>query len=174
MARFVELRRHTDNDGDVLTAEGVAAALRLGAGLAGGYRVAVSTGAQRATQTVGCLLAALGQAVPDGVVVEAGLRSEGEDRWRAIAKEADGGDLAAMRSVDPGFVDEEATGLGAALGRVLERLGDGDRALAVGHSPTNEAAVLGLTGQLVAPLGKGAGVLVTADEGGFRVEVLEP
>ena len=62
----------------------------------------------------------------------------------------------------------------AALGRVLELLGDGERALAVGHSPTNEAAVLGLTGELVAPLGKGAGVLVTADEGGFRVEVLEP
>ena len=68
MARAVELRRHTDNDGDVLSDEGVAAALRLGAGLAGGYRLAVSTGAQRATQTVGCLLAALGQPVPDGVV----------------------------------------------------------------------------------------------------------
>ena len=174
MARFVELRRHTDNDGDVLTAEGVAAALRLGSGLAGGYRVAVSTGAQRATQTIGCLLAAVGQPVPDGVVVEAGLRSEREDRWRAIAKEADGGDLAAMRSVDPGFVDAEAAALGAALGRVLELLGDGERALAVGHSPTNEAAVLGLTGELVAPLGKGAGVLVTEDEEGFRVEVLEP
>ena len=81
MARFVELRRHTDNDGDVLTAEGVAAALRLG---------------------------------------------------------------------------------------------DGDRALAVGHSPTNEAAVLGLTGRLIAPLAKGAGVLVAADEGGFGVEPLDP
>ena len=40
MARFVELRRHTDNDGDVLTPDGVAAALRLGDALAGGYRVA--------------------------------------------------------------------------------------------------------------------------------------
>jgi hypothetical protein len=39
MARFVELRRHTDNDGDVLTDEGVAAALRIGAGLPGGYRL---------------------------------------------------------------------------------------------------------------------------------------
>jgi broad specificity phosphatase PhoE len=174
MARFVELRRHTDNDGDVLTGEGVAAALRLGAGLAGGYRVAVSTGAQRATQTAGCLLAALGQPVPDGVLVEAGLRSQRENRWRDVAKEADGGDLAAMRSVDPGFVDEEAAALGTALGRVLERLGDGERALAVGHSPTNEAAVLGLTGELVAPLAKGAGVLVVADEGGLRVEALDP
>src|SRR5215218_3129078 len=174
MARFVELRRHTDNDGDVLSDDGVAAALRLGATLAGGYRVAVSTGAQRATQTVGCLLAVLGQAVSDGVVVEPGLRSQREDRWRALSKEADGGDLAAMRSVDPGFVDEEAAALGAALGRVLGRLGDGDRTLAVGHSPTNEAAVLGLTGEQVAPLAKGAGVLVTEDQGTYRVEPLDP
>ena len=107
-------------------------------------------------------------------MVEPGLRSEREDRWRAVAKEADGGDLAAMRSVDPDFVAEEAAGLGAALGRVLERLDDGQRALAVGHSPTNEAAVLGLTGQLVAPLAKGAGVLVVADEGRFRVDPLDP
>ena len=173
MARFVELRRHTDNDGDVLTPDGVAAALQLGSRLAGGYRVAVSTGAQRATQTVGCLLAALGQPVPDGVVVEPGLRSEREDRWRALYQEAGSGELAAMRSVDPDFVAEEAAGLGAALGRVVERLDDGQRALAVGHSPTNEAAVLGLTGELLAPLGKGDGVLVTEDGGHHRVEVLD-
>ena len=174
MARFVELRRHTDNDGDVLTPDGVAAALRLGTGLAGGYRVAVSTGAQRATQTVGCLLAALGQLVPDGVVVEPGLRSQREDRWRALYREAGGGELEAMRAVDPAFVSEEAAALGAALGLVLDRLGDGDRALAVGHSPTNEAAVLGLTGQLVAAMAKGAGVLITEDQGSFRVEALDP
>ena len=174
MARSVELRRHTDNDGDALSDDGVAAALRLGGRLAGGYQVAVSTGAQRATQTVGCLLAALGQSVPDGVVVEPSLRSQQEDRWRALSKEADGGDLVAMRSVDPEFVDEEATALGAALGRVLDRLEDGQRALAVGHTPTNEAAVLGLTGQLVAPLSKGAGVLVTDDQGSYRVETLDP
>jgi len=174
MARFVELRRHTDNDGDVLTPDGVAAALRLGTRLAGGYRVAVSTGAQRATQTVGCLLAALGQPVPDGVVVEPGLRSQREDRWRALYQEAGSGELEAMRSADPAFVSEEAAALGAALARVLGRLGDDDRALAVGHSPTNEAAVLGLTGRLVAPLAKGAGVLITEDQGSFGVEALDP
>jgi broad specificity phosphatase PhoE len=174
MARFVEVRRHTDNDGDVLTPDGVAAALRLGGALAGGYRVAVSTGAQRATQTVGCLLAALGEVVPDGLVVEPGLRSAREDRWRALYREAGSGELAAMRSTDPGFVAEEAAALGAALGRVLERLGDGDRALAVGHSPTNEAAVLGLTGTLIAPLAKGAGVLIAEDQGSFRVDPLDP
>jgi broad specificity phosphatase PhoE len=174
MARLVELRRHTDNDGDVLSDDGVAAALRIGGGLAGGYRVAVSTGAQRATQTLGCLLAALGQPVPDGVVVEPGLRSQREDRWRALYQEAGSGELVAMRSIDPAFVNGEAAALGAALGRVLERLQDGQRALAVGHSPTNEAAVLGLTGELVAPFGKGAGVLVTAEQGSFRVEPLDP
>jgi broad specificity phosphatase PhoE len=173
MARFVELRRHTDNDGDVLSGDGVAAALRIGRGLAGGYQVAVSTGAQRATQTIGCLLAALGQPVPDGVVVEPGLRSEQEDRWRSLYQEAGSSQLAAMRSVDPAFVDQEAATLGAALGRVLERIQDGQRALAVGHSPTNEAAVLGLSGHQVAPLAKGAGVLITADEGRFRVEPLD-
>jgi hypothetical protein len=57
--------------------------------------------------------------------------------------------------------------------RVLERLSDGERALAVGHSPTNEAAVFGLTGQLVAPLAKGAGVLVVADGDRFRAESLD-
>jgi hypothetical protein len=173
MARFVELRRHTDNDGDVLTGDGVAAALRIGAGLAGGYRVGVSTGAQRATQTVGCLLAGLGQPVPGGVVVEEGLRSEREDRWRAAYQRAGSGDLEALRAVDPDFVAEESAKLGAALGRVLDRLEDGERALVVGHSPTNEAAVLGLTGQLVAPLGKGAGVLVAADGDEFRVESID-
>src|SRR6266511_352019 len=127
MARFLELRRHTDNDGDVLTDRGVAAALRIGAGLAGGYRLGVSTGAQRATQTLACLLAALGQPVPGGVIVESGLRSQREERGRVV-----------------------------------------------GHSPTNEAAVFGLTGQQVAPVAKGAGVLVVADGDRLRVEPLNP
>ncbi len=83
VSREIELRRHTDADGDVLTDEGVAAALELGARLRGGYQLAVSTGAQRATQTLACFLAALGEQVPGGVVVESGLRSQVEDRWRA-------------------------------------------------------------------------------------------
>jgi hypothetical protein len=39
-----------------------------------------------------------------------------------------------------------------------------------GHSPTNEAAVLGLTGRVVALLGKGEGLLITETSG--RVEVV--
>ena len=163
MGREIELRRHTDNEGDVLTAEGVEAALEIGARLRGGYHLAVSTGAQRATQTLACFLAALGQQVPGGVVVEAGLRSDVEDRWRAAYQKAGSGELGALREADPDLVAEDSERLGAALRRVLDRLPDGGRALVVGHSPTNEAAVLGLTGEIVAPLAKGAGILLVAD-----------
>ena len=171
--RYVELRRHTDSDGDVLTHEGVRAALEIGAHLHGGYELLVSSGAQRATQTLACFLAALGQRVPGGVVVEPALRSEYEDRWRAAYEKAGSGALEAMRDADPNLVAEDSATLGAALARVVDALADGGRALVVGHSPTNEAAVLGLTGELVAPIAKGAGVLVVSEERGFRVESLD-
>lgn len=170
--REIELRRHTDADGDVLTAEGLVAALEIGARLRGGYDLAVSSGAQRATQTLACFLAALGQHVPGGVVVEPGLRSQVEDRWRAAYQKAGSGALGKLREADPELVAEDSVRLGAALRRVLDRLPDGGRALVVGHSPTNEAAVLDLTGTIVAPLAKGAGVLVVADDDGYRVEPL--
>jgi broad specificity phosphatase PhoE len=169
MRREVELRRHTDADGDILTAEGVAAALEIGSGLRGGYELTVSTGAQRATQTLACFLAGLGQKVPGGVLVEQGLRSEAEDRWRAAYQRAGSGELAALREADPELVAEDSRRLGAALGRILERLPDGGRALVVGHSPTNEAAILGLTGKVVPPLAKGAGVVLVATDGAYEV-----
>jgi broad specificity phosphatase PhoE len=171
--REIELRRHTDNEDDVLTADGVQAALEIGARLRGGYHVAVSTGAQRATQTLACFLAALGQQVPGGVVVELGLRSQVEDRWRAAYQKAGSGELGALREADPELVSQDSEGLGAALRRVLDGLPDGGRALVVGHSPTNEAAVLGLTGEIVAPLAQGAGVLVVAGDEGWQIEALE-
>jgi broad specificity phosphatase PhoE len=170
MARHVELRRHTDNDGDVLTQEGVRAALEIGQRLAGGYALLVSTGAQRATQTLACFACVLREPVPGGAVVEAGLRSRVEDRWREAYQRAGSGQLAALRDADPQLVDDDSAVLGAALRRVFERLPDGGRALAVGHSPTNEAAVLGLTGSIVEPIAKGAGVLVIAEGEQTRVE----
>jgi hypothetical protein len=59
--------------------------------------------------------------------------------------------------------------LGGALRSVFDTLPDGGRALVVGHSPTNEAAVLGLAGTVVGPMGKGEGVLVVEDGGRFEV-----
>ena len=172
MAREIELRRHTDADGDALTAAGVAAALEIGGGLRGGYHLAVSSGAQRATQTLACFLAALGQQVPVGVIVDPGLRSSVEDSWRAAYQKAGSGALEALREADPELVAEDSKRLGAALRRVLDCLPDDGRALVVGHSPTNEAAVLGLTGEFVAPLAKGAGVLVVSGDDGYQVEPL--
>ena len=172
MARYVELRRHTDNDGDALSEEGVRAALEIGRGLPGGYAFLVTTGAQRATQTLACFACMLREAVPGGVIVEAGLRSEVEDRWRDAYKRAGSGDLEALRNADHELVENDSAVLGAALRHVIERLSEGEKALAVGHSPTNEAAVLGLPGSVAEPIGKGAGVLVVAEDKRARVEAL--
>jgi len=172
MAKYVELRRHTDNEADMLTPEGVRVAVEIGSRLAGSYDLLVSTGAQRATQTLACFLAGLGEKVPQGVVVEPGLRSSAEDRWRAAYEQAGRGALEALREADPELVEEDSARLAAALRRVLGAVPEGGRALVVGHSPTNEAAVLGLTGEIVEPISKGGGVLVVEEDGLVRVEKL--
>jgi hypothetical protein len=56
---------------------------------------------------------------------------------------------------------------------VLDRLSGGGKALVVGHSPTNDAAVLGLTGEIVQPISKGSGVLLVVHDEETRVEPLE-
>jgi hypothetical protein len=99
-----------------------------------------------------------------------GLRSSVEDRWRTAAKAAGkGGDVEKIRAVDPDLVEKESLLLCEALRGVFDALPDGGRALVLGHSPTNEAAVLGLAGAVVGPLGKGDGVLVVEDGGRFHV-----
>jgi broad specificity phosphatase PhoE len=169
MAKEVELRRHTDNDGDVLTPDGVASAVEIGRRLRGGYRFVASSGAQRATQTTACFLGGLGEPVPGGAIIEEGLRSQREDEWRAAYRKAGKGDLASLRAADPDLFAEDSDALATGLLHVFDRLEDGERALAVGHSPTSEAAVFGLTGQMVGPLAKGEGVLVVLDDGEFTV-----
>jgi broad specificity phosphatase PhoE len=171
--RYVELRRHTDNDGDDLTAQGVADAEAIGReGLHPPYAAFISSGAARATQMVAILRHAAGQ--DDSPMSEVpGLRSSVEDRWRAAAKAAGkGATVEQIRGIDPDLVEHEERLLGAALRGVVESLPEGGRALVVGHSPTNEAAVAGLTGEVVEPLGKGAGVLLVEDDGRFTVRPL--
>jgi broad specificity phosphatase PhoE len=171
--RYVELRRHTDNEGDDLTAQGVADAEAIGREeLRPPYAAFISSGAARATRMVRILRHAAGQ---DDVVIDevSGLRSTVEDRWRAAAKAAGrGATVEQIRAVDPDLVEHEERLLGSALRGIVESLPDGGRALVVGHSPTNEAAVAALTGQTVEPLGKGAGVLLVEDGGRFTVEPL--
>jgi phosphohistidine phosphatase SixA len=172
--RYVELRRHTDNEGDCLTPEGAADAEMIGRDrLHPPYAAFVSTGAARATQMLEILRHAVGQDQTP-ITVAPGLRSSVEDRWRQVARAAGkGADLDALRALDPDLVERESWLLGSQLRQVTEGLPDGGRALVVGHSPTNEAAVLGLAGQLVPPLGKGEGVLLVEDGGGYRVEPLD-
>ena len=68
-------------------------------------------------------------------------------------------------------MEKESLLLGGELRGVIEAIPEGGRALVVGHSPTNEAAVLGLAAEVVGPLGKGEGVLVVEDEGEYEVRV---
>jgi hypothetical protein len=171
--RYVELRRHTDNDGDELSEQGVADAEAIGqTGLHPPYVAFVSTGAERATTMLRILRLAGGQdEIP--ITTETGLRSTVEDRWREAAKAAGkGASIEEMRAVDPDLVEHEIQLLGWALRRVVDGLPEGCRALVVGHSPTNEAAVLGLVGQTIAAMGKGEGVLVVEDRGRYEVRPL--
>jgi hypothetical protein len=170
--RYVELRRHTDNDGDRLTPQGVADAEAISRELHPPYTAFVSTGAARCTQMLEILRRGVGEGA--AAITEAtGLRSSVEDRWRQSAKAAGkGADLEAIRAVDPDLVDRESMLLATALRQIVEGLPEGGRALVAGHSPTNEAAVLGLAGVLVPPLGKGEGVLLIEDRGAYRVEPL--
>src|ERR671934_1270753 len=97
VARYLELRRHTDSDGDALTDVGVRAALEIGQRLTGSYILMASSGAQRATQTLACIACALTETVSDGVIIEPGLRSDVEDRWRAAYENAGSDELTALQ-----------------------------------------------------------------------------
>jgi broad specificity phosphatase PhoE len=173
MAKSVELRRHTDSDGDMLSSDGIEAAVDIGRRLHGSYDLIVSSGAQRATQTIACFLAGLGERVGGGVTVDSRFRSEVEDRWRSAYERAQSGDIESFHRADPDLVDQESRLLGDALADVFRKLADGGRALVVGHSPMQEAAVYGLTGEAVDPISKGAGVLVTEDGDRYRVDALD-
>jgi phosphohistidine phosphatase SixA len=167
--RYVELRRHTDNDGDKLSDQGITDAEEIGrTGLHPPYAAFVSSGAERATAMLRILRRAAGQdEVP--ITTETGLRSSVEDRWRNAAKAAGkGASIEEMRAIDPDLVEQESRLLGSALRRVVEGLAEGGRALVVGHSPTNEAAVYGLVGQAIAAMSKGEGVLVVEDGGRYE------
>jgi broad specificity phosphatase PhoE len=172
--KSIELRRHTDSDGDYLTTDGVKAALEIGRRLTRPYQVMISSGAQRATQTLACFLAAMSGTIDEGVKVDDRFRSEDEDRWKRAYKEAGAGDLASFKKVDPDFVEDESKRFAHALRDTFAVLSDDGRALVVGHSPMNEAAVYGLSGEAIEPMSKGAGVLVTqTDNGGFEITPLD-
>jgi hypothetical protein len=120
LMRYVELRRHTDNEGDRLASQGVADAEMIGRDrLHPPYAAFVSTGAARATQMLEILRHATGQD-DTPITIAAGLRSSAEDRWREVAKAAGkGADLDAMRAIAPELVERESLLLASALRHVF-------------------------------------------------------
>ena len=156
----------------MLTPDGVREAIAIGTRLNADYDVVITSGAQRATQTAACFLAGMGRSVPGGVIVNTGFRSAVEDRWFEASKRAAGKDLDAFRAADPELVEREASLLGEVLGSVFQSLPEDGKALVVSHSPMIEAAVLGLTGKVIDPVAKGAGVRITEEGNSYRIEPL--
>ena len=106
--RYVELRRHTDNEGDRLTPQGAADAEMIGrGGLHPPYAAFVSSGAARATQMLEILRRAAGQD-DTPITAATGLQSSVENRWRDAAKAAGKrADLEDIRAIDPDLVQRE-------------------------------------------------------------------
>jgi hypothetical protein len=120
--RYVELRRHTDNEADRLTPQGAADAEMIGrGGLHPPYAAFVSTGAARATQMLEILRRGRPGRHPDHR--GDGLRSSVENRWRDAAKAAGKrADLKEIRAIDPDLVERESWLLGLALRQVVAGL----------------------------------------------------
>jgi broad specificity phosphatase PhoE len=169
--RSLELRRHAprDPDADRLSENGRALALHVGKDLPGGYAAVFTSPAKRAAETAAWFLRGLGQQLPQDHGVAEGLASTVEDRWRAAAKAAGTGRIDTVRRHDPELVDEDSRRLADGVLEVLAHIPDGGRGLAVGHSPLIEAAVYGLTGQVIEPLKECEGVALEQDEGDVRV-----
>jgi len=129
--RYVELRRHTGNEGDRLTPPGVADAEMIGrGGLHPPYAAFVSAGAARATQMLEILRHAAGQD-DTPITAATGLRSSVENRWRDAARAAGRrADLEDIRAIDPDLVERESLLLASVLRQVAEGLPEGGRARA--------------------------------------------
>ena len=113
--RYVELRPHTDNEGDRLTPQGAADAEMIGrGGLHPPYAAFVPAGAARATQMLEILRHAAGQ--DDTPITAApGPRSSVEDRWRDAAGAAGKrADLEDIQAIDPDLAGRESWLLGSA------------------------------------------------------------
>lgn len=170
MTKHIDLLRHTEADGDVLTSAGIDAAVAIGRATERAYDVVVTSGAQRATQTAACVLAGGAIWSLAGVDTDPALRSPDEDRWRAIYAETRDPSVDGFLAHDRPFVEREAARLADAIRRVAGRVPDGGRALVVGHGPLLETAVWALTGRTIAPLDKGGRVVVRCDGADFAVE----
>lgn len=160
--RTLEVRRHAPREKgvDALSDEGRDLAHRVGQKLAGDYDAVFTSPAKRAAETVAWFLRGLGQPLPRTHGVSDGLTSTVEPRWREAAKASGSGRIDDIAGRDPDLVEMEKSRLGDAVLQMLAAVSDGERVLAVGHSPLIEAAVYGLTGHVIEPLKECEGVIL--------------
>ena len=146
----IELLRHAprDPERDALSPAGRSLAVKVGASRVDvRYAAVFVSPAERAAETAAWLLRGAGHQLP-------------------------------AHSVVPGLAGKDATGgspegLAGGLRSLLAELDDGDRALAISHTPFVERAAFGLTGREVEPMRELEGILITqADDGSISVEEL--
>jgi broad specificity phosphatase PhoE len=168
--RSLELRRHSrrDPDADSLSEQGQTLALRVGKDLPGGYAIMFTSPARRAAETLAWFLRGLGQHLPEHAVSE-DLASPVEGRWRSAGKTARTVRIDAIEKIDPDLVEEESQRLAEGIRRLLASVPENGRGLAVGHTPLLEAALYGLTGEVIEPLSECEGVLIEEDGGEVRL-----
>jgi hypothetical protein len=176
--RRLEIRRHaakgSELGGDCLSPEGIEQAHRLGRSLRVGYTHLYSSGTQRATQTLACILAGMGRHVLRGVVVRPGLGSSREAEWRDTGRAAGSTSLEKLLSQNEFLVREESARLATELRAILADLPEGAYGLAIGRSALTECGLYGLTGSLYAPLKECGGFLTVQVKGGrLDVESME-
>jgi broad specificity phosphatase PhoE len=156
-------------DVDALSPEGRVQAEDAGRHLSAHYAFVFVSPARRAAETVAWLLRGSRHVLPPHAVVP-GLASEAEDRWRAAAKAAGSSRIDVVMATDPELVTVEAERLARVVEDLFGRVPEGGSALAVGHSPLIEAAVYGLTGVVIEPLGECRGpTIIRDDEGKYRI-----
>lgn len=172
--RRLEIRRAAqeapDRGGDALSEEGIEAAYQLGRSLRIGYTHLFSSGTQRATQTIACLLAGMGRHVLSGVAIRRDLGSPRTYDWRAATAAARGIDPSAQLEYDEAFLRAEGERLSAVVRSILANLPEGSYALAVTDDCLAECAVYGLTGKFPTALKECDGFLIAEMPGG-RLEV---
>jgi phosphohistidine phosphatase SixA len=146
--RTLELRRHANRDPNVdrLSERGRVQAQSVGATLAGGYAVVYVSPAERAAETAAWMLRGLGEQLPTHAVVP-GLAAEDND-----------GSPLAMAGV---------------VSALLDAVPEGERGLAISHTPLIERAVLGLTAAEIEPLAECEGVLLSKPSDDAPVELGE-
>lgn len=147
----IELRRHAPRDpaADRLSPAGRALAEDVGRGQLGiTYGAVFVSPAERAAETAAWFLRGAGLQLPTEHAVIPGLGGQ----------DASGG---------------SPEGMAAGVRALVEQLQDGERALAISHTPLVERAAFGLTGGEIAPMAECEGILVTLHaDGQLLVEEL--